>query len=128
MGKMTAIGTRFESYLVDLFVALGWDSKRLPKRGIKGESDLFATKNGIMIQVQAKERQRLAAGETLMTLISSLDVEGVTAWSFPVVIWKRVVKKGQSNRRMQEGPIMAILPLDDYLMMVERLAERGDDS
>ena len=124
MGKMTAIGTRFENFVRDAFRDAGWVSERLPKRGIKGEPDVYATRSsGGLIQIQCKERVRLSVGETLIELqeaLQHLDEYGI---GDEVVVWKRMEKRGDTGRRTQVGDVMAIIPFSQYVDLQTFYAE-----
>lgn len=119
MGKSEkAAGNRFESYLKNKFKEEGWTSDRVRSIGVTGEPDLYATKGPLVLQIQAKETQRLSVGKVLKDLINSIDWN-VQSWTVPVVVWKRVARKGETGKRIQQGPIMVILPLEDFLELTE---------
>ncbi len=124
MGRSSkAAGSRFERWLTDTFARHGWISARLRSFQVEGEPDLYATKKGIVLDVQAKERQNLNVHKVLRDLIEAQAViaakQGTHPWAVPAVVYKHVEKRGDSGRRTQVGPVMIALPLDDFLQIVE---------
>jgi Holliday junction resolvase len=117
-------GSRFEKWVADKFVGEGWASARLRSFLVVGEPDLYATTNGILLDIQAKERQNLNV-HRILTLLQAAQVEiaqrqGIdTPVAIPVVIHKRVEKKGKTGRRTQVGDVQITLTLDDFLRIVE---------
>lgn len=121
MGKSEkAAGNRFEKYLKDKFKSWGWKSDRVRSIGVTGEPDLYATKGPLILQIQAKETQRLSVSTTLMRLIDSIDGNEWDAWSIPIVVWKRVERRGKTGKRMQVGPVTVTLALEDFLELTRR--------
>jgi len=124
MGKMTAIGTRFEGWIRDQFRSTGWQANRLPKRGVKGEPDVYATYRGVLVQIQAKERQRLNAAATLDDLVTALETLGEDSLGFAAVVWKRMEKRGDTDRRTQVGPVVAVISFEDYMDLLDVYARQ----
>jgi len=112
-------GNRFERKCEELFRDAGWISNRFRSFGIQGEPDLYASKNGHLLDIQAKSRQNLNVHGTLVDLIRAQGlVPGQSEWAVPCVVYQHVEKTGPTERRMQEGPITITMPLDDFLRMV----------
>lgn len=123
MGRRSkAAGSRFEKWLTDQFKAAGWFSDRLRSFQVKGEPDLFAVNGDKWFHIQAKERQNLNVHTVLMDLIDAQNVigsrDGFEPVAIPIVVWKRVEKKGDTGRRMQKGPVLVALPLEAFLAIV----------
>lgn len=124
MGRSSkAAGARFEKWLTDFFAQQGWVSARLRSFQVEGEPDLYATKEGILFDVQAKERQYLNVHKVLEDLIAAqariAEKQGVDSpVATPLVVFKRVEPRGKSGKRMQRGPVMAALPLEDLLRLL----------
>ena len=125
--KSKAAGNRFEKVVCDVFREAGWTANRLRSFLIEGEPDLYATTNGLLIEVQAKERQNLNVHKTLVDLIRAQGLIPGSDFATPAVVFKHVVKTGDTGRRMQEGPVTITLPLDDFLILVRTSSESGVD-
>lgn len=122
--KSAAAGGRFERWLADRYKRQGWFSDRLRSFKVKGEPDLYAALGGIVLDIQAKERQNLNPHAVLMDLmeaqveISKRFAAGVVPQATPVVVWKKM-RKLASGRRQQVGPTIIAMPLDDYLRDID---------
>lgn len=125
--KSKQAGNRFEKTVCDIFRKAGWTANRLRSFLIEGEPDLYATTNGLLIEVQAKERQNLNIHRTLVDLIRAQGLIPGSDFATPAVVYKHVEKQGDSGRRMQEGPITITLPLDDFLALVETASKGSID-
>jgi hypothetical protein len=125
--KSKQAGNRFEKQVCDVFREAGWTANRLRSFLIEGEPDLYATTDGLLIEVQAKERQNLNVHKTLVDLIRAQGLIPGSDFATPAVVYKHVEKQGDSGRRMQEGPITITLPLDDFLTLVRMSSEGGVD-
>ncbi len=122
-------GSRFEKWVADRFAKEGWASARLRSFLVEGEPDLYATTNGILLDIQAKERQNLNVHRVL-TLLQAAQVEiaqkqGIDeVLAIPVVVNKRVEKKGKTGRRTQVGDVQITLTLDDFFAIIKMLESR----
>lgn len=99
MGKKTDQGTRWETEVVDSFADFGAVATRLPKTGTKDEADV---------------RVRLWSDATPSDTI-------------PLVAWKRLVRKGDAQRRSPDGErAVIVLSLEDFrhlCMMIDANVE-----
>lgn len=124
--KSAAAGGRFEAWLAKWFKKRGWHSDRLRSFQVKGEPDLYATKADIVFDIQAKERQNLNTHEVLMDLIDAqVEIMGridpnYSVPAIPLVIYKRMQKRGETGRRTQRGPVTVTMRLEDFAQIVER--------
>lgn len=118
-----AAGARFEKWVTDFFNKKGWASARLRSFRVQGEPDLYAAKGGVVFDIQAKERQQINISKVLVDLVQAqheiASRQGLDApVATPLVVYKRVEKRGQTGKRMQVGPVMAILPLEDLVKLL----------
>ncbi len=123
--KSKQAGSRFEGMVTRIFRDHGWVSNRLRSFRVEGEPDLYATKDGLLLDIQAKERQQLNVHKTLVDLIRAQPLCGGPqdgVWATPAVVYRHMEKRG--SKRMQEGPITITLPLNEFLALVD-LASRG---
>ena len=124
-------GARFEKKVTEVFQRWGWTSNRLRSFRVEGEPDLYATMGGLLLDVQAKERQSLNVHGVLVSLIRAQGVidakqgQRDEAWAIPCVVYKHVEKQGDTGRRMQEGPVTITLPLESFLHLVRQANRAG---
>lgn len=110
--------------VANTFRAYGWASDRLRSFLVKGEPDLYATNGAVVLDIQAKERQNLNVNTVLQDLIEAQAIleekHGFPRVATPVVVWRRMKRsEGKSRRRMQEGPIIIAMELEEFLIMLK---------
>ena len=113
-------GARFEAMAADIFRAAGWVSDRLRSFRVKGEPDLYATKYGIVLDIQAKQTQSLNVNTVLSQLQGAQkELErkhGVPRLAYPIVLWRRMkATNGDSGRLAQAGSIVVAIDVDDFI-------------
>jgi Holliday junction resolvase len=124
MGKASKdAGARFERWITDFLTKRGWSSARLRSFKVVGEPDLYATTNGYVFDIQAKERQNLNVHKIVDDLVNAQFQialkNGGPVVAIPLVVYKRVERRGDTGKRMQVGPVIVALPLDDFVYIVE---------
>ncbi len=115
MNKAKKQGTTHESWLVQQFRNLGYQSRRLAEGGKFDEGDVELITDVDRWVIEGKARQSLNIQETLGKTRAKANGHPVA------VVWKRLVKKpGLQVRQPVAGErVVVILGWDDFCRLIE---------
>lgn len=115
-------GTEWETALVRQAEACGYTAWRLAEGGSNDPGDLvIRTPDGDHYIVEAKRRAALNAHDAL---VKATDKASSAVLPFAVtgvgVAWKRLVRKDGRQRRVQAGPPVMLISVEEWLSLIGR--------
>ena len=122
MSKQRDQGTTWQREIIKAAQAKGYKAYPLAEQGINDPGDIcIETPSGDHYIIEAKNRTQLNIHATLdKTTTKAHKADVPFAVTGTAVIWKRLVQKDGAKRRVQAGPPVVAISLDEYLDLIGR--------
>lgn len=115
-------GTAWEAALVRQAEAHGYEAWRLAEGGTNDPGDLvIRTSDGDHYVIEAKRRAAMNAHDALAKATSKAEHADLPfAVTGVGVAWKRLVRKDGQQRRVQAGPPLMLISVEEWLNLIGR--------